>query len=266
MKIGFCSQEPVSTATEREEVRTAPASPTGTARRSLVRVGFEDRPCGCTYYNDRFDLQVGDLVFVSGSYAGVLGRVMRVTYQFRVYPSQYERVLSVADTRVRGSFVRFGDYFFSKEADVLPYGQVAGWFFPPQEEEEPVCGEEGEWFDLAAPAALGLSQQTVERAQDYFENGRVVYLNLKDGTLRAIVKGEQYYEVEFSYRDGRFTYPLCSCPVVGACKHSVATLMLLERLLENASLGRQAESLSVLRREELEYFLLECANPTLTLS
>ena len=44
-------------------------------RKSVVQVYFPDRDRSYSYYNDQFDLQCGDIVFVEGKLEGVRGRV-----------------------------------------------------------------------------------------------------------------------------------------------------------------------------------------------
>ena len=49
---------------------------TSEPRKSVVRVHFPSRNMTLAYYNDRFDLQRGDLVFVDGKLEGLRGRVV----------------------------------------------------------------------------------------------------------------------------------------------------------------------------------------------
>lgn len=62
--IGFCVQG------SAPEAVPAPAAPEETAAvPSVVRVFFPERGQAYSYYNDRFDLHDGDLVYVSGKLA-----------------------------------------------------------------------------------------------------------------------------------------------------------------------------------------------------
>ena len=74
-----------------------------------------------SYYNDLFDLKVGDIVFVEGKLEGLCGRVVDVTYNFKIKLSDYKRVISVADTEVRGEFFFAGSHFITFDPTVLPY-------------------------------------------------------------------------------------------------------------------------------------------------
>ena len=72
-KIGFALSE------EKKEETTAPASAPVVPderlpRRSVVRVHFPQRNMTLAYYNDRFDLHRGDLVYVDGKLEGMRPR------------------------------------------------------------------------------------------------------------------------------------------------------------------------------------------------
>ena len=108
-KIGFALSE------EKKEETTAPASAPVVPderlpRRSVVRVHFPQRNMTLAYYNDRFDLHRGDLVYVDGKLEGMRGRVVDVNYNFRIDLADYKRVIAVADTSVSGRFVLAGSH------------------------------------------------------------------------------------------------------------------------------------------------------------
>lgn len=105
-KIGFhASAEP-----EPKETVTEIKNPARLPRKSVVRVFFPARNFACSYYNDAFDLHCGDMVFVEGKLEGLRGRVVEVSYGFKIKLSDYKRVISKADTEVSGEYERSG-YF-----------------------------------------------------------------------------------------------------------------------------------------------------------
>lgn len=67
--IGFCVQPKAPEAASP----TPAAQPEAAAVPSVVRVYFPERDRAYSYYNDRFDLHKGDVVYVSGKLAGLLG-------------------------------------------------------------------------------------------------------------------------------------------------------------------------------------------------
>lgn len=91
--IGFCVQPRAPEAASP----TPAAQPEAAAVPSVVRVYFPERDRAYSYYNDRFDLHEGDVVYVSGKLAGLLGRVAAVDYNFRIRLADYERVIGAAD-------------------------------------------------------------------------------------------------------------------------------------------------------------------------
>ena len=85
-RIGFasCSDESVS-----QSIPSA-VSPAGRApRKSVVRIHFSARNMTLSYYNDAFDLKVGNLVYVDGKLEGLRGRVVDITYNFKIKLSDY---------------------------------------------------------------------------------------------------------------------------------------------------------------------------------
>ena len=103
--IGFTAERPPEEPAQRA-VSQPPA-----ARPSVVQVHFDKRNMTLAYYNDRFDLHPGDLVYVDGKLEGLRGRVMEVNYNFKIRISDYKRVIAVADTQIHGTFYMAGTYF-----------------------------------------------------------------------------------------------------------------------------------------------------------
>lgn len=96
-KIGF-------SVSEEKEKMTAPEPPDVAEkhepRRSVVRVQFPQRNMTLAYYNDRFDLHCGDLVYVDGKLEGKRGRVVDVNYNFRINLADYKRVIEIGRAHV----------------------------------------------------------------------------------------------------------------------------------------------------------------------
>ena len=58
-------------------------------KKSVVQVYFPSRGMNLAYYNDSFDLKVGDLVYVDGKLEGHRGQVTEVNYSFKIKLSDY---------------------------------------------------------------------------------------------------------------------------------------------------------------------------------
>lgn len=223
--IGFCVQG------SAPEAVPAPAAPAETAAvPSVVRVFFPERGQAYSYYNDRFDLHDGDLVYVSGKLARQRGQVVAVDYNFRIRLADYERVIGVADTAVHGTFYTLGAYVFTPERNALPFRQVRSWFFPPEAEGEFVTGHgPGPVYALEQ---LSIPAGVAEKGRSYYRENRVAYLSV-DGTAgHAIVNGTVPYEITFTYADGSVSALTCGCYETGLCKHGAAVLLQLREMLE----------------------------------
>ena len=224
--IGFCVQPKAPEAASP----TPAAQPEAAAVPSVVRVYFPERDRAYSYYNDRFDLHEGDVVYVSGKLAGLLGRVAAVDYNFRIRLADYERVIGAADRNVRGTFYVFGSHMLTLDHGALPYAQVRSWFFPPEADGEFVTGHgPGPVYALEQ---LSIPAGVAEKGHAYYMENRVIYLSV-DGTAgRAIVSGTVPYEITFTYADGSVSALTCGCYETGLCKHGAAVLLQLRETLE----------------------------------
>lgn len=227
--IGFCVQP-------REPEAASPASaaqPETAAVPSVVRVYFPERDRAFSYYNDRFDLHAGDVVYVSGKLAGLWGRVAAVDYNFRIRLADYERVIGAADRNVRGTFYVFGSHMLTLDHDALPYAQVRSWFFPPEADGEFVTGRgPGPEYVLDVLAQTHDSSDIAEKGSAYYAENRVVYLSV-DGTQgHAIVQGAVPHELTFTYTGGTVSALTCTCYETGLCKHGAALLLQLRETVD----------------------------------
>lgn len=200
--------------------------------RSVVQVQFEGRNMTLAYYNDRFDLHRGDIVYVDGKLEGLRGRVMEVNYNFKVKISDYKRVIAVADTAVSGRFFMAGSYFMTFDRETLPGSKAARWFkAPAKEDDEFASGSDGTAFRLDNLADMKVSINTAERGRAYYADNQVRYISVDGVKGYAIVEGGTAYEVEFVYRDGEISGLTCSCFCGCNCKHQVAAMLQLRETL-----------------------------------
>ena len=201
---------------------------------SLVRVYFADRGAEYTYYNDAFDLREGDIVYVEGKLEGVRGQVTGVNRNFRIRLSDYKRVVGRAETAVRGAFSLAGDYLLAHDRETLPYDRAITWFKAPMKPGEVIAfGYDGADFPLSE-MERAFPPAAIERGEAYFLQNRVVYLELDEHLVRAVVQGTRFYEVSFLFDGERVSIPTCDCYVAGPCKHAYAALRALRELLEHA--------------------------------
>ena len=98
-KIGFKGYE----EEKKEDLQVAKFTESRPVK-SVVQVQFPSKGRSLAYYNDKFDLHVGDIVFVDGKLEGIQGIVTEVSRSFKIKLSDYKRVIAVADTTVKGEF------------------------------------------------------------------------------------------------------------------------------------------------------------------
>ena len=206
-----------------------------TPKKSLAKIRFPGKEKTIPYFNDRFNLQLGDLVYVEGEMAGQIGRVEELNYHFKIKLSDYWRVIAVVKTDVHGEFHMAGSHFVTFDPAALPKEQAVTWFKAPmdQDDEDTVfsCDEEAH-FPLDDLSKMKITQVIAERGHKYYLENRVRYICLDRGHGFAIVEGSENYTVDFIYRDGEISALLCDCPCAFNCKHEFAAMLQLKETLE----------------------------------
>lgn len=213
---------------------TPAAQPEAAAVPSVVRVYFPERDRAYSYYNDRFDLHEGDVVYVSGKLAGLLGRVAAVDYNFRIRLADYERVIGAADRNVRGTFYVFGTHMLTLGHGALPYAQVRSWFFRRRPDGEFVTGH-GPGPDVHA----GLSRSDAPARARLPARGRPAMPRGGWSTCRSTARrgtpscrARCPHELTFTYTGGTVSALTCTCYETGLCKHGAALLLQLRETVD----------------------------------
>ncbi len=202
---------------------------------SVVRVYFPERNMKLAYYNDMFDLHCGDLVYVDGKLEGMQGEIIDVNYSFKIKLSDYKRVIAVIDTSVQGELYIAGSHIMAFEPDVLPYEKVSSWFKAPEENEVYAVGEDDRTFSLDDLSGMDITQIIAEKGHTYYAENRICYICVDGVSGKAIVRGGEFYDVEFTYRNGQISNLVCSCFCSYQCKHTFAVMLQLKECLESIS-------------------------------
>ena len=226
-KIGFSGYEEEQQTAEQLAEMPGEMQPV----KSVVQVRFPSQGRSYSYYNDRFDLHVGDIVFVEGKLEGVKGIVTELSRTFKIRLSDYKRVIAVADTEVKGRLYFGGSHLIAFDKDVIPYDKIRAWFFPPESEEEYAVGYDDESVHIDDPRAFGFRSEIAERGFDYYNRCKVVYISVDGESGRAIVEGSRAYELTFDYFVGEISNLTCGCFCSYHCKHEFAMLLQLRETL-----------------------------------
>ena len=224
-----------STPVDKKNVMPAyqPEKETISPRKSVVQVRFPGKGMALSYYNDQFNLEVGDLVYVDGKLEGQLGRITDVNHNFKIKISEYKKVIAVVNTEVHGQFYMAGSHFITFDATVLPKEQITMWFkAPTKEDEEYVSSNDDTSFRLDDLKGMNITSTIADRSHEYYIENRVRYVCLNGTQGYAIVEGNESYIIEFEYRNGEISHLICDCPCSYNCKHEFATMLQLRETLE----------------------------------
>ena len=227
-KIGFKDND-----YKNETVTKKVNTPDITPRKSIVSVRFYSKNRTLSYYNDKFDLKVGDIVFVEGKFEGVRGVVVEVNYSFKIKLSDYKKVVAVADTNIKGNLYLADYHFVTFDRSVIPFSKILGWYkAPANPEEEIISSDDNCKYSLFDIDALPASGEIKERGYDYYMQNRVAYLSLDGEKGNAVVLGTEAYQVDFVYSDGEISSLTCDCFCNYFCKHQVAVMLQLRDILD----------------------------------
>lgn len=236
-----------------------PAIKNSKPRKSIVRVYFADRNMTLSYYNDLFDLHKGDWVYVDGKLEGLQGRVVDVSYTFKIKLSDYKRVIDVANTSVKGKMHVAGSHIMSFDRNVIPFEKVKTWFLAPCFEEEYAVGDEESSFPLNDLGEMKISSDIAERGNDYYLQNKVSYICVDGNVGKAIVSGRYNYIVEFNYFNGEIKNLVCSCFCSGSCKHEFAVMLQLRECLDfisDKNLGKQTDYFAAISQNVFVNYVL----------
>ena len=229
-KIGFA----LNSDTETDTRSTTKEPETILPRKCLADIYFPSRHITCTYYNDLFNLNIGDAVYVNGKLEGLTGRVVGINYNFKIKLSDYKRVISLVDTNVKGKFYFSPSHLISTDSSALPFEKISTWFYPPlKEEDEFVSSFDDTEFHLDTLSEFKVTESVAQKGWQYYNENKVVYIEISRKKGRAIVNGSKYYTVEFEYSDGLIKNLVCDCYCSFNCKHEFATMLQLKETLEH---------------------------------
>ena len=241
--LGFCiGEKPVE-----ESIAVTPKEERNPVR-SLVSVRFIRDGRALTYYNDKFALEVGDHVFVSGKLAGQLGIVEKVTTKFKINLADYQRVISKASGAIHGTYEAVLDKMISYDREALSPEEFRAWILPPAhwDGDGSENQEDGYELDLSELEENDdVNAAVLERAVDYCSCGKVAYICVRDGVGTAFVDGTTWYEINFRLCGDTMTEMYCDCPYPGLCKHLLAVALTVRVMVKHGNLDPDADFVAI---------------------
>lgn len=162
-----------------------------------------------------------------------MGRIVDVSYNFKIKIADYKRVIAVVNTSISGQFHMAGSHFVTFERSTLPKEQISLWFkAPAKEDDEYISSTDDSSFRLDDLNTMKITPAIAERGHEYYMENRVRYIVLDGSHGYAIVEGSESYTVEFEYHDGEISQLICECPCSYNCKHEFAAMLQLRETLE----------------------------------
>ena len=199
---------------------------------NLVMVAFPPDNRAYPYLN-YLDLEIGDFVFVEGKFENVRGMVVDISENFKVKKDEYKKVVSVADTKVNAEFEATDTHFVTKDTDKINFQKVITWFKPNNSNEEYIDRHtDSEYHAMWENCEFDVSPSIIRKGIEYYENERVLFLEIGETLAYAIVAGDDYYITEFEIDESMIGEGVCSCRCFGTCKHIIATKLLLKELVD----------------------------------
>ncbi len=208
---------------------------------SVVTVRFEDGR-EYPYLNDKFNLNIGDKVFVDGKLKGRLGIVIAVTTKFKVSLIYYKYVIAKADFNFHGSFKPVANFVVSRDNEIIPFEQLETWIPPidPDEEEEKfVCGD-GYVINLEdIESAEGFNYDIADNAVELLTEGCIKFISVVNGVGRALIKNRRVNIVDFKLEGNNMTDIYCGCISPDLCKHILAVAIGTKKIIDTLKIGEK---------------------------
>lgn len=199
---------------------------------NLVMVAFPPDNRAYPYLN-YFDLEIGDFVFVEGKFENVRGKVVDISENFKVKKDEYKKVVSVADTNVQAEFTVTDTHFVTTDTDKLNFEKVITWFKANYQNGEYIDRHNDlKYHAMWEDCEFEVPPSVIRKGIEYYENERVLFLEVGENTAYAIIAGEDYYVAEFDVDESVIGEGVCSCKNFGTCKHIIATKLLLKELVD----------------------------------
>ncbi|MBQ9227757.1 MAG: hypothetical protein IJ168_02900 [Eubacterium sp.] len=226
------------------------------------------------YLNDRFDLAVGDKVYVDGKLAGQVGEVTEVLTQFKVNLKYYKYVLAKLDFNMEGTYKKFDHFVVGTDVNAVPFDKMLAWIQAPpssdDEEDEFIYGD-GYTIDLATldkeddedeDAEGGISGIVYYDGQELAENGELKFISVMSGVGKAaLMHKDKIKTVDFRFDGEKLTELFCTCITPRLCEDMAAVAYVINEAIK--ALGFESTVDFSVIEEELFDDVTKNTNPTI---
>lgn len=215
----------------------------------LVNVNFGYGQDLC-YLSDMENIEVGDLVTVEGKKEDEIGVVKTVRKSFKIPKFEMKWIESVINRDVSGNYFKLDEDMVSLDA-TLTAEQFISMSIGMKYKDNQAIGEEELDVDLENFEENELFENELVkiRGKELYKAKAVKFISLQDGVGKAIVRGGEWYEIDFGYANGKITYLACECPYFEECKHEIALLYKLRELLKKLAKKTNKENFVICAKD-----------------
>lgn len=220
---------------------------------NIVYVDFGCEKC-YPYINDKFDLEVGDKVYVDGKLAGKIGVVTEVLTKFKVNLKYYKYVLQKVDYKIEGTFMKMKNLMVGVDESSISFEQLLTWvkapLSPDAEPEEFLCGD-GYEIDLetlldddckfAGKNPTGIDDYLFWNAEELVEGGDLKFVTVQNGIGHAVIDDEGILIVDFRFDGKTLTDIYCTCMSPKLCEEMVAAAIAMRLAIKKFGIASNSD-------------------------
>ena len=215
----------------------------------LVEIIFYNGMC-LTYLCDIENIEVGDIVTVEGKLEDEVGVVKTVKKSFKQPKFEMKWVESVLNRDITGDYFKIDEDMVSLNS-TLTAEKFITMFARLKYKNNQAIGEDEMDLDLARfeDNEVFDNELVKIRGKELFKANAVMFIFLQDGVGKAVVRGSEWYEIDFRCSAGHITYIVCDCPYFGECKHELALLYKLRDFCKKLAKKTNSENFVMCRKE-----------------
>lgn len=209
-----------------------------------------------TCYSNLKHLKVGDWVNYKVWGTNNVGVVVQITQCNEVKRLDEFWVRRIINTDVNGTFLPYGKYLYSNDANL--FAETFCCLYSKKYQEEYISFYEEVYnfsnFEKDIDEDWG-KQRFKERGKALNDFDAILYLGWKNGRGFAYVQGRETYAFQFNIKGKRVYCISCECPVEEPCKHQYAVLYKLKELFEYVQGLDKLNNFVLIRKDALEMIM-----------